>query len=63
MIQFLKGYEHKGRRFVIGQKVTLIPQVEAELVQKGIAQVATWDGKTNKIKTELFKPKKDGGNS
>lgn len=63
MIQFLKAYEHKGRRFVIGQKASLIPEIEKDLVEKKIAEPATWDGTTKKIKTNLFKPKEDGGNS
>lgn len=61
MIQFLKAYTHKhkhgNRRIVMGQKCTFRPEIEAELIKKGIARATTWNGKKEKLKTDFFKPK------
>lgn len=57
MIQFQRAYEINGKRMVIGQKVTLIPEWEEELIKSGIAKRSTWSGKIEKLKTNFFKPK------
>jgi hypothetical protein len=57
MIQFLKSYWHKDTKFVVGSKSTLTPELEEELIKKGIARRAKWTGKIIKMKTNFFKPK------
>ncbi len=63
MIQFLKSYEHnrngKITKYVMGQKVNIDPDLAKELVKRGVAKETTWNGKVEKMKTNLFKPKED----
>jgi len=58
MIQFIKGYQHGKKKIPIGQKATFDPRIEAELIEKKIAVRTTWNGKTIKMKTDFFNPKK-----
>ena len=57
MIQFIKGYQFRKRFFVIGTKVSLGSKDEEDLIQRGFAVKTRWTGKTEKLKTNFFKPK------
>jgi hypothetical protein len=61
MIQFLKSHRitiaGKAHVIVAGQKVNVSPELEAELIDKKIARKSKWNGKVEKMKTDLFKPK------